>query len=789
MVPEINVADPTTTDPTQSLLGSDPLNAILGYLGGFGQVGGQAWSAINSLQNQKWLRDAFTNYLNNARQQQGIGQGVFQGAAGPVQQYGSSGLGALASQLYGPGGANYVVGGNILNAATQGYGGNGIQGLYDQYGGVNGGMTPAMQGLMSQQGSLLQSLSGPGSAQDTANSVFQNGGWTPARQSIQDQATSLLNGGNSSQQGMQSLSAALMGSQGQNAFTSGLQNNALQVLSNGGYTPQLNSLTQAVAQGLQSNLGTTGLTQTGAQGEQTALGLLQSGGQTPWTNALQNMGVNQADASPVLSTPEALSIARNTASTQNAQAAETARRQALLRGGGPGSTTANGMQNQALADFADQSSRNVSTAVQQQLLTQQQLGLQSQQQGAQMALQAGSNANTALGTGASLLNSLEGTANQRYATGGGLIGSAAGLATGNVSANGGLGVQGGNLANGLLNTGVNASNEYINSLLGGGNLLNSSATNQGQYALGAGNLAQQYAQLQNSGYNSMYQNYLGSGALGNSNFNALAGQYNNVYGNQLGLLGQLGSQYGTNLSGLNTLAGTGANYAVGFRDQPATTANSPAFVWPAANQGTAPSGAPKAGSPGGNPVSPGNTGTKTSYPPLGGSPSGCGPGTTYNSDTKMCEGPSQNLPCPPNFSVDPASGNCVPNDDPGTTDCPPDYTKNSDGSCTKAVSTLNPCSPPDTLVDGKCTPPDNPDPGGGDGGGGGGGGGDDGGDGYARAMAALSGRIPVSQSYGNNAMATLSGAGPNSTAINGQPQGGGGNSADYSYLRSLGVQI
>lgn len=524
---------------------------------------------------------------------------------------------------------------NVLNTLNQ-YGGNAwlsaLQNLNPASAGAQGLVNRAPQLLFNGgtsgsgavgdwQSALQSAMSGmtPGSFQQTANNpqiqqflqnlqgpaqgmsqVAQSGGWTPQGQDIYSLMQGLAGGQNSGQQNLQNfgqtatqnggfnptLSHAsdvanyIMNQGGSNSNMDAGMQRALALL--GGTSPYISELANAGQGGLSSNLGVSGLTPTGAAGETTALGGLQAGGATNLTDILQKLGANYAGMPAVLGMQQAGNIARNEAGTQNAQAAQGARAQALARGGAPGDVVANGAANQGLADFANQGAQNIANSVGNAYLNQQGLNLQQQGQGANMGLQAGNLQAQRLGEFGNLLNSLEGTATNRYGIAGGQLGNAqqlgtsqAGLGMSGLQGLSGLQSQNVLSALGMLpgisnaaanygGTGSNALNSYIQSLLGGGQGMQNELGQSMNYGLGAGNLAgnltgtgagilNQAGQLglgQTSAYNQALYNLLGQ----QGNFTS-AGM--NMFNTGLGSLGNIGQTFmspvDTSLSGQSQL--------------------------------------------------------------------------------------------------------------------------------------------------------------------------------------------------------------------------------------------
>lgn len=515
-----------------------------------------------------------------------------------------------------------------------------INGIYNPgsvssaYGGADpyGQNIPGLQSVLEQLQGGLPQLQGQSAL---ANQVFSGGGWTPQSQTSFDNLSSFFGGQNPQQQALGGMANnifnsngqsqnplfqsilnssaqgitgtnpllqgaaaganSIIGNQGQTGPTNAGIGAAQNLFANGGMTPALQSLL-----GVGSNvLSQNGLTPTGAQGESAALKVLNNGGATPTTNALQGRGVDLANRESLLPLDLATSMARNDAATTFQNNMEAARRQALSRGGGAGSTVASGLQNQGLADYSDRGAQTEAQAVRDTLDKQQQLQLQQAGLGAQMAQQGGNLENSRFGTAASTLGNLEDVASRRFSTGGNFITGASNAATNNAST--GLGaLQGltglqsqrelaalgllpqisqtgtnqagvyGNLYNAsnaqnldALGLGRNMYNDVLNSDLGANSQYNNLIGTQGQYALGAGNLA-------NAGQNDIsgiLQAILGGNlSASGQGLNRTNSAYN-VLGQGIGSLqGQQnfsGRQQNNANSGLNSLLNTILQWSTG----------------------------------------------------------------------------------------------------------------------------------------------------------------------------------------------------------------------------------
>lgn len=549
--------------------------------------------------------------------------GTGNGTPGMVSNIGDPALtnqNRLLQYLYGNGqdGGGF---GNLNDTLSQFYNPSSVSSAFggnDPY----GQNIPGLQDALKQMQGVLPQLQ---SQSSLASQVFSGGGWTPQSQASFDALSPIINGQTQGQQAQNGLAGQTFASGGQNlnplfqsyaqAAQKGLSgtnpildfasNGAQKIFGQGGQTGDTNAGIDASKNlfangGMNAPLNTlvgagtgalaqNGLTPTGAQGETSALNVLNSGGQTPTTQGLQKTGLGLAQQPSLLPMDQVTSMARNEAGTSYQNNMEGARRQALARGGGAGSNVASGLQNQGLADYSDTGSQLQSSAVQKALTDQQGLQLQQAGLGAQMAQQGGALENSRLGTAGSTLTGLENVAANRFGTGGSFLSSANSGANANsnvgldsllgltgLQSNRELGALG--MAPGISNAGTSQAGTYGQLGLGsnaqnlqglglGNDMFNSAAQSQqaginsqnnligtqGQYALGAGNLANSGANDFESALNNIFGGNL---SASNQGLNRTTGQFSaqnqgfNQQGNLLNFAGQQQNNSTDQLQGL-----------------------------------------------------------------------------------------------------------------------------------------------------------------------------------------------------------------------------------------------
>lgn len=544
---------------------------------------------------------------------------------GPVKDNALTGIDRSNQFLYGnegdPGGAlnRFNTGNQAMfdpSSLLQAF----MGGQFDPY----GQNIPGVSGALSQMGGLTSAMGGQN---DIARQLFAGGGWTPQSQQFFDTISPMTQGQTLPQQGLTNMANNIFSSNGmsQNPLSSSFMNAAAQgitgsnpnldfaqrgaqgIFSQGGQTgPTNQGIGQAL--GMSENGGMTpainnmmgigfntlmsgGQTPNGARGEQSALDIMNQGGATPTTDFLQSRGANLANRESLLPMNQVASMASDRAATDYGNNMQAAQRQALARGGGPGATVANGLQNAAMADYADKGSQTEARAVQDALVQQQGLQLQQAAMGANMAESGAGLMNSRYGTAGGILGNLENTAANRFGIGGNLVTSGQNAATNRAGT--GLGAldqlaglqsnrqmgalgqipnisqTGTNQANvfGNLGLGSNAQNlqalglgagmygDVNNSSLGGLNAMNSRISNQGQYALGGGQLANSGSTDISSILNQILGGNISAGQQGLSRTGGYYNAGNLGLGNQNDLMKFMGGQgQFSQQSGMNLLA-------------------------------------------------------------------------------------------------------------------------------------------------------------------------------------------------------------------------------------------
>lgn len=318
---------------------------------------------------------------------------------------------------------------------------------------------------------------------ELATQVFQGGGWTPGQQFLRDVLSPISLGETPEQRALGSAAMNLLGAGGENPFVRSLMSGALSGLGSQGMTPDLRSVS-GIGQGLLAAGGATGLTESlGTAGAN----ILAAGGRTPATDVLTEIGLRRYAENALLPTETVLGIAADTAARRIRDQAEAASRRALARGGGP--AVISGLQNQAAADFADESARLQAAAIQDALLKQQELKLRQQAAGLEGATAGEQLMQRLLGLGGEFTSAAERAEAANRALGGELALRSRAAGTDLMRNLLEAGISGQSLANQRFGLGGNLAGTLLSSRQGALNTLLGSEEALNRYALGAGDLA------------------------------------------------------------------------------------------------------------------------------------------------------------------------------------------------------------------------------------------------------------------------------------------------------------
>lgn len=555
-----------------------PVSAATGLAGQIAGLGLGIYGGLQSQHQQEWLNGAYLDqrdYARNALQQR---TGMWNDIQGPLTQQGwAASNPALASYLQSnpqymeylsqmPGFAEQAVqAGQNWMQPQQVAPLDGMREGTDQFGQMGrdawagyqgGGWSEAGQNGLNW-GSDFANLNTPDgqTLSDAGRGILGTGGATAFNMGVTDRAGDALNRGgmtNTLDGALQWAGNTLNGG-GSTANTYGLGQGGAGLMFDGGQTGNTGNLSQFGNRELQGNLGTGGLTGTGAAGMQVALRGLGEGGQSEFGNAIQSYATGLMKQNPLMTMEQAMSMAQDAAGTQYANAAEAVSARAIARGGGAGATVANGAQNRALSEFAEQGAEGVAKAGRDAAMTQQQLELQRLNSGLGFGLNALGDQNNRLGTFGGILGGLENTAANRFNTGGSFLSQADNNATSrfnagvgatqaagslenqrfidamgqmvgvqnsannNMNVLGGLGINAEGSQNNFLGTGTSMLNSNQNFRLGGLGAYNNGLGQMNNYALGQGRLGMEGIQNQMTGNQNQFNSYLAGQNAGVNN--------------------------------------------------------------------------------------------------------------------------------------------------------------------------------------------------------------------------------------------------------------------------------
>lgn len=423
-----------------------------------------ALSMFNSPQNQtqgdigNWLLENLGKNPYNSNMSD-IGSTMMQGGGWGSQLNG--GLDAVMNQLVNNGGITpgagqgMAMGQDFLGSAKQGL--NTASQMFGQGAGMGTGMMGAGQNLMDQGNNWSNPMLQGGSqaALDIANSkgmtpflnqsmqndqqIFGQGGQTPEISQLQNQTFSNIQNGSYGQtQPGFDFANELMNGGGLSKYTTQGADLALQYAQGGGP-----SLMNGISMPNFNFGGGASFT----PGADVSAGPVDSGYTQSLTD-IEDKAKKILDSNPLMSMNTAVSMARNDAATSIQQQNEAMMSKALARGGGPGTTVANGLQNRSMADYADQGAQAEAKAMRDQANVQQGLQLQK------------------YGIGADLSKAMEQVAAQRNATSSSLAGQVASANAGIHAANAGASASVANSNNSLQAALASAQSQFASQMAG-----------------------------------------------------------------------------------------------------------------------------------------------------------------------------------------------------------------------------------------------------------------------------------------------------------------------------------
>jgi len=559
--------------------------------------GVESWNASSNpaRDTSLQLRDLFTNALAGDQGSQSQLAQLLQTYPGVLDQLLGSGADPFGRGM--SGGMSSIMGQNLdrrgayTNAADTALAG--FQG---------GGWSP---GREDTQARFMDMLNGQGAQMgalgDVGGSLLSGRGQTAATQGFQDRGTDAFNRGgmNDQLQAAWAASGGLLNPQGATGTLDALQGGGLGLFGNQGFNQQNQNLYSQGLAGLSSGaLGTAGLTEAGGLAELAGLGDLQNGGRTGLSDAMGARGMELAGGEALLPMEVAIQIAREDAARNSQGAFRQAQRQAQARhGGAAGVVAAGGAEHDPMSEYADAAARQVSDAGRSAMVNQQGLALTQQGQGIGMAGAAGNLENSRYGSAGNLVGNMEGNATQRYQANAGIAGQGLNNALGYAglgsqtalsaqqqetqrflealgllpqisnAASNQLGVYGntalnaGQLENSRMNTGISGLQAYNQNRLGAGSLMNNSLTDQGNYALGLGNLGNTLENSYQNAGNNAFNQMLGAGQFGAGLNQQQFNGFNNYYNNAAGFNRDNMTGAQTNVNNLFNLGGQGLQYA------------------------------------------------------------------------------------------------------------------------------------------------------------------------------------------------------------------------------------
>lgn len=373
---------------------------------------------------------------------------------------------------------------------------------------------------------------------DLMSQYIAGNAWSPQLEQSMGFASNAMNNPYNS---MFQVGDEFISNRGNTAYTEGLKQMAEQTLQGSGWNDQLWNAMQPALQAAQER----GVTRISAQGQDEALRGLARQGANQASDYQTARGMGITSESPLLEFDDVVGMARDEAAGGARAAAETFKRQALARGGGPGAVVSSGIQNEGLSEFEDQAIRAEADAMNRARLGQQGLQVQLFGQGSDMLGTGQALANQRMNSYSDLLKSLEQVQNTRATAGLASLPEFARVAAQREQMASGMGLGADTQALQRLASGMSLNNQDFTQRFQGGNLMNELLGTQGQN-LGIGltgynnlmgtqgglmnqALAQQLASRQYSqSVGSNYLQQLAAGYNGMQNFMNPLMQYQNA---------------------------------------------------------------------------------------------------------------------------------------------------------------------------------------------------------------------------------------------------------------------
>lgn len=535
---------------------------ILGAINAATNVVGGLINGFAGRRDNRWFENALIEIVDRARKGDEWARTMLQQTLDPASQAALSGINLSGNQLWQ---------GDQLSQDNRDYY-NSLASLFNENPSYN---SPGMEAARQRLEPLADNSAARG---DVSWERFMNGGRTGEFDNVLGSLLPFLNGqGSNSQLEQQNIAADLLSHRGQTAFTQGYQDRAMDSLNQGGMNPYLEFALKEAAKQIQNG----GMTPENEQAISMALGLLNDNGETAQTQVAQNAGLNKALQDTVIPLNQLRAITGDAATTQLQKTLKDLYADAARRGGGPGSTIANGLNSAEFTDYLQHAGDVRGKAESQAAQAWMDAAQKDAALGAGLFNTGGNQAISRFGQAGDLFNATNANAAGRMNTAFSAIPGTQNSATNIMQTLGQLGLGAMGTENQRMQIGAGLANDFNSGINSFNNNYLNAANSMNNYGIQSGTLSNQFTNTGANINNSLFGNDIAAyqaqlaraqgqaqaqnSALGNRNslFNIFSGNYNTGVNNMT----NIANQYGDYARAYIPLTGAYQSYGGGMNRQ------------------------------------------------------------------------------------------------------------------------------------------------------------------------------------------------------------------------------
>ncbi len=393
---------------------------------------------------------------------------------------------------------------------------------------------------------------------DVAWERFMNGGRTGEFDNVLGSLLPFLNGqGSNSQLEQQNVASDLLSHRGQTAFTQGYQDRAMDALNQGGMNPYLEFALKEAAKQIQNG----GMTPENEQAINLALGLLNDNGETAQTQVAQNAGLNKALQDTVIPLNQLRAMTGDAATTQLQKTLKDLYADAARRGGGPGSTIANGLNSSEFTDYLQHASDVRGKAESQAAQAWMDAAQKDASLGAGLFNTGGNQAISRFGQAGDLFNATNANSAGRLNTAFSAIPGTQNSATNIMQTLGQLGLGAQGTENQRMQIGAGLANDFNSGINSFNNNYLNAANSMNNYGIQSGGLSNQFTNTGANINNLLFGNDIAAYQAQLARAQGQAQAQNSALGNRNSLFNIFSSNYNTGIGQLNNQGNLYADYA------------------------------------------------------------------------------------------------------------------------------------------------------------------------------------------------------------------------------------